>query len=248
MLLGSLSQHAAGVPAERFALQNPHVLAVRLGPEDGHEVVARAGAMIACTGNVSFDGLPVPPHVAQMFAYTGESVDLMRCQGTGVVYLAHLAQSIVVLDVGQGGVTVDGQFVLALEPQLMWTLVAVESAHAIAAVGPYNLDIQGRGKLALMCSGRPVVLRVDHGREVFADADAVIAWSTNLVTRLEAQVTSSRVWRRRGSTGEGWTMAFQGDGYVVVQPSELLPPAEFVRAGGYRGMGRGGYRQGGWGG
>jgi hypothetical protein len=36
------------------------------------------------------------------------------------------------------------------------------------------------------------------------------------------------VWRRRGNTGEGWELSFMGSGYVLVQPSELLPPQNAV--------------------
>ena len=41
---------------------------------------------------------------------------------------------------------------------------------------------------------------------------------------MQAAVTSSSVWRPRGETGEGWQMQFTGEGFVVVQPAELMPP------------------------
>ena len=41
---------------------------------------------------------------------------------------------------------------------------------------------------------------------------------------MQAQTHSSGVWRRRGNTGEGWELSFMGQGYALVQPSELLPP------------------------
>jgi hypothetical protein len=49
------------------------------------------------------------------------------------------------------------------------------------------------------------------------------------------------VWRRRGNTGEGWELSFMGQGYALVQPSELLPPQNAVIGQGLRaqyGMGQ----------
>ena len=78
--------------------------------------------------------------------------------------------------------------------------------------------------MAVTTTGAPLVMRVDPSKYCFADADAVIGWSSNLAVQMNAQVTSSSVWRPRGNTGESWEMQFSGEGVVVVQPSELLPP------------------------
>ncbi|GAA3046048.1 hypothetical protein GCM10020000_27310 [Streptomyces olivoverticillatus] len=75
-----------------------------------------------------------------------------------------------------------------------------------------------------MTSGKPLMLDVTPDRYVYADADAVVAWSSSLRVQMQAQTHSSGLWRRRGSTGEGWELNFMGQGYALVQPSELLPP------------------------
>ena len=41
---------------------------------------------------------------------------------------------------------------------------------------------------------------------------------------MQAQTHSSGVLRRRGNTGEGWELSFLGQGFALVQPSEVLPP------------------------
>lgn len=245
---GSLFHHAVGSGTERFSLQNPQILAVRLGRETGHEVLARKGAMVAFQGGVEFDGHHLTPRERQVYQYTGEQLNLMRCHGTGTVYLAHQAQYLCILDIAQDGLVVDGDYILAFDPQLSWNVVAIESQESIAATGAYNMELRGHGRVALMTSGKPLVMRVGPQSEAFADADAVIAWSAGLTTRMEAQTTSSRVWRRRRGTGEGWTMCFLGDGFVVVQPHELAGPARFQAGGGPLGMGSGGYRGNQWGG
>ncbi|GAA4956546.1 hypothetical protein GCM10023205_18420 [Yinghuangia aomiensis] len=93
----------------------------------------------------------------------------------------------------------------------------------------------------------PLVLKVDARNEAFVDADAVVAWTVGLSTRMEAQTVGSRVWRRRGGTGEGWNMCFIGEGYVVVQPHEPADPAEYAARGLPYGMGSSGYRGNRWG-
>lgn len=233
---------------ERWALQNRQMLRIMLG-QGSQEVLARKGTMVAFTGGVNFDGHMQTQGERRAAQATGEQLNLMRCTGTGTVFLANMAQAIHVIDLNNEGLTVDGQYVLAIDPTLSWNVVRIESEQGIAGVGGYNLEIGGTGKLAVMTSGKPLVMQVTPQQEVFADADAVIAWTTSLVTRMESQLTSQRVWSRRGGTGEGWNLSFQGQGYVIVQPSEMLPPTSFT-AGGYlqnRGLGSQGMRGNTWG-
>jgi hypothetical protein len=58
---------------------------------------------------------------------------------------------------------------------------------------------------------------------------------------MQAQTHSTGVWRRRGNTGEGWELSFLGQGFALVQPSEVLPPQNAVIGQGLRaqyGMGQ----------
>jgi uncharacterized protein (AIM24 family) len=207
---------------ERWALQNKQMLRVVLNGHD--DVLARKGSMVAYQGMVEFDAEYQSHGQARTRAYTGEGLDLMRCHGQGTVYFANLAQHVHLVDVDHEGLTVDSAYVLALDSGLHHEVVAVDSQHGIAGSGKYQLNITGRGKVALMTSGSPLVLPVTPDKYVSCDADAIVAWSTSLRVQMQAQTHSSGVWRRRGSTGEGWELSFMGTGYVVVQPSELLPP------------------------
>ncbi|MER0243533.1 AIM24 family protein, partial [Streptomyces sp. HSW2009] len=126
------------------------------------------------------------------------------------------------------GLTVDAGYVLALDSALHWETVAVDSQYGISGSGKYNLVISGQGKVALMTSGQPLMLQVTPDKYVNADADAIVAWSSSLRVQMQAQTHSSGVWRRRGNTGEGWELSFLGQGYALVQPSELLPPQNAV--------------------
>ncbi|WP_432035889.1 AIM24 family protein [Streptomyces cucumeris] len=227
---------------DRYALQNPHMLRVAL---TGHEdVLARKGSMVAYQGLIEFDGEYQTP--GQRRSRTvGEGLDLMRCSGQGSVYLANLAQYVHVVDVEGEGLTVDSAYVLALDSTLHWETIAVDSQYGISGSGKYNLNISGRGKVALMTSGQPLMLQVTPDKYVNVDADAIVAWSSSLRVQMQAQTHSSGVWRRRGNTGEGWELSFLGQGYALVQPSELLPPQNAVIGGGAAaqfGMGQQGAR------
>lgn len=228
---------------DRYALQNPQLLRVAL---NGHEdILARKGTMVAYQGLIEFDGEYQTQGQQRARARTGEALDLMRCSGQGTVYLANLAQHVHVLDVDHEGLTVDSAYVLALDSTLHWESIAVDSQYGISGSGKYNLNISGRGKVALMTSGQPLMMQVTPDKYVNVDADAIVAWSTSLRVQMQAQTHSSGVWRRRGNTGEGWELSFLGQGYALVQPSELLPPQNAAIGGGVAaqfGMGQQGAR------
>ncbi|POX39963.1 AIM24 family protein [Streptomyces sp. Ru73] len=228
---------------DRYALQNPQLLRVAM---TGHEdLLARKGTMVAYQGLLEFDGEYQTPHQQRRRARAGEGLDLMRVSGQGTVYLANLAQHVHLVDVDHDGLTVDSNYVLALDSTLHWEVISVDSQYGISGTGKYQLNISGRGKVALMTSGQPLMLQVTPDKYANADADAVVAWSTSLRVQMQAQTHSSGVWRRRGSTGEGWELSFLGQGYALVQPSELLPPQNAVIGSGLAaqyGMGQHGAR------
>lgn len=148
----------------------------------------------------------------------------MRCSGQGTVYFANLAQYVHVVDVEQEGLTVDSAYVLALDSTLHTEVIAVDSQYGVSGTGKYQLNISGRGRVALMTSGQPLMMHVTPEKYVSVDADAIVAWSTGLRVQMQAQTHSSSVRTRRGSTGEGWELSFLGQGFALVQPSEVMPP------------------------
>ncbi|MGV9242890.1 AIM24 family protein [Streptomyces sp. NPDC003710] len=228
---------------ERYSLQNPQLLRVLL---EGHDdVLARKGTMVAYQGLVEFDAEYQSGGQRRALAHTGEGLDLMRCHGQGTVYFANLAQYVHIMDVEQDGLTVDSSYVLAMDSSLHHEVIAVDSQYGISGSGKYQLNITGRGKVALMTSGAPLVMQVTPDKYVNCDADAIVAWSTGLRVQMQAQTHSTGVWRRRGNTGEGWELSFMGSGFALVQPSELLPPQSAVIGQGLRaqyGMGQYGAR------
>ncbi|NGN68621.1 AIM24 family protein [Streptomyces sp. A7024] len=220
---------------ERYALQNPYLLRAFLDGQS--DILARKGAMVAYQGMIEFDGEFQSNQRRRTRAMAGgEGLDLMRCSGQGTVYFANLAQHIHVVDVPQDGLTVDGAYVLALDSTLHWEIIAVDSQYGISGSGKYNLEITGRGKVALMTSGKPLLLQITPEKFASVDADAIVAWSSGLRVQMQSQTSSSGVWRRRGNTGEGWELNLTGQGYALVQPSEQLPPQNAQIGGGVRGQ------------
>ncbi|AWI30852.1 AIM24 family protein [Streptomyces tirandamycinicus] len=217
-----LFSHAEQQSQDRYVVQNPQLLRVALTGHD--DVLARKGAMVAYQGLIDFDGEYQPGNRRGARARTGEGLDLMRCSGQGTVYFANLAQYVHVVDVDQEGITVDSAYVLALDSTLHTEVIAVDSQYGISGSGKYQLNISGRGKVALMTSGQPLMMQVTPDKYVNVDADAIVAWSSSLRVQMQAQTHSTGVWRRRGNTGEGWELSFLGQGFALVQPSEVLPP------------------------
>ncbi|MFI6443156.1 AIM24 family protein [Kitasatospora sp. NPDC050543] len=216
-----LLDHTALTGDDRYALQNPQMLRVVL--DGGPDVLARSGAMVAHTGRVQFTGW-TPPGRRGRGGNSPTALDLMRCTGHGTVYLANLAQHLHILDLQRERLTVTSSYVLALDSTVSWQVVNIEGGERISGMGTHSLELSGSGRLVLMTSGQPLVMRVEPGRYVYADADAVVGWSSGLEVQLQAQSSNTEAWRRRGTATEGWEMAFTGSGMVLVQPSELLTP------------------------
>lgn len=231
---------------ERFSLQNGKMLKATLGAQGMREFYARRGAMVAYQGAATFDA-----HWEgwgsrfQRFFSGGEGLNLMKVAGSGAVYLANQAQDIHILDLAGDGLTVDGKNVLAFDAGLNWDLVRIDTQVRIAGVGNYQVELRGEGKVAVCTSGAPLVMHVTPMNYYFADADAVVGWSSSLQVSMQAAVTSSAAWKPRGNTGESWQIQFSGEGYVIVQPCELLPPYNALAGAGLAGqfgLGQGGFR------
>jgi uncharacterized protein (AIM24 family) len=212
-----------------LSLQNPRMLKARL---DGSELLARQGAMVAYQGQVEFayEGAGGVGRFLKK-ALTGEGVPLMRCRGTGDVFLAQDANELHILDLdGDAGVTVNGANVLAFEPGLTWDIRRVEGASALSG-GVFNMVFSGTGRLVISAFGTPVVLNTGEA-PTFADLQSAVAWSSSLQTRL-VRTAGAAALIGRGS-GEAFQLAFQGAGFLVVQASEgpVVPAHNHGNSGG----------------
>jgi len=228
---GNMEQESAQ-PGLR--LQNSKMLKVELRGE----VFARTGAMVAYQGNVEFQAQGAGG-IGKFFKQklTGEGVPLMKLAGHGDVFLADQASDIYLVDLEgpHDGLSINGKNVLAFEPTLSWDIKMVQGMGMLSSAGMFNCVFSGQGRLAITAKGTPVVLQVDQ--PTYADPQAAICWSTSLQTgyhRADQLGLGTLLGR---STGEAFTMSFAGQGFVVVQPSEELPPGVALQAGQSGGLG-----------
>lgn len=187
------------------------------------EVMARSGSMVAYQGNLSFDALGSGGiGRAIRNTLTGEGVPLMKVSGQGDLFLADAASDVHLIDLdGSDGLTINGSNVLAFDSTLSYDVKRVQGAAAQANAGLFNCVFTGRGRIAITTDGIPVVLTVDQ--QTFADPNAAVAWSSSLQTSIKRNDSFNLGTLMGRSTGERFTLAFSGQGFVVVQPSELPP-------------------------
>jgi uncharacterized protein (AIM24 family) len=157
---------------------------------------------------------------------TGEGVKLMVATGVGDLFLAQDKRKIMILDLENERMTVNGDNILAFDSGIDWDIKRVEGASRLAG-GLYNVVLEGTGKVALTSDGEPVLL--DTSTPTFADPESAIAWSGGVRTGVRSDI-SFKSFTGRGS-GESFQVSFEGDGWVLIQPSEGPTVPEHSHAG-----------------
>jgi len=213
------SDHAPTESDERFQRENSYTLDVAV---DG-TVMARAGAMVAYTGDLSFTGrASAEGGLTGMLkeAATGEGTPVMAVEGDGVVYLADAEKKVQIVDLGpRETITVNGEDVLAFEPGLEYEIGSIDSLAGSLAGGFTNVHLSGPGRAAITTHGDPLVLE----RPVTTDPSATVAWSG---PGPSVDVNAGLSDMIGQESGERLQMEFaDGEGTVVVQPYEELGPA-----------------------
>jgi len=202
--------------AESFALQNAKLLKVRLSQT---AIRAKLGSMVAYTGNVTFEhsGSGVAKFVKK--AVTSEGQALMKCFGEGDVFVADSAQDIQLFRLQGERLTVNGRNILAFEDGIEWDIERLRGAGAMMGGGLFNTKLEGSGWVAVVSDGPPVCLQVGAGHPpVYADPQAAVAWSSGVTTSLKTDFKAKNLIGL--GSGETFQIAFGGEGWVLVQPSE----------------------------
>jgi uncharacterized protein (AIM24 family) len=188
------------------------------------DMLARQGAMVAYRGNLQFERKGQGVGGMLKRAVTGEGLPLMSVRGQGEAWFAHEAQNCFVVEVEPGDLfTVNGRNVLCFDSTLQYDIKTVKGS-GIAGGGLFNSVFSGHGRLGLVCEGDPLVIPVSAQQPVFVDTDAVVGWSAHLATSLHrSQSVGSML---RGGSGEAVQLRLDGEGFVVVRPSEQKPAQE----------------------
>nr|WP_203587714.1 AIM24 family protein [Actinospica acidiphila] len=185
------------------------------------EMLARQGAMVAYRGNLQFERKGQGVGGMLKRAVTGEGLPLMAVRGQGEAWFAQEAQNCFVVEVDPGDeFTVNGRNVLCFDATLSYRISTVKGA-GVTGGGLFNSVFTGHGKLGLVCEGSPLVIPVTPQSPVHVDTDAVVGWTAGLSTSLHrSQSLGSML---RGGSGEAVQLVLQGQGHVVVRPSEAPP-------------------------
>ena len=228
----ALQQFAETQSSEAFALQNSKLLKISLRDVT---VQAKLGTMVAYQGDVKFEhaGSGGMARLVKKVT-TGEDVKFMKCSGSGELFLAELAQEIHVLRLENDEITCNGANLLAFDAGIDWDIKRVEGAGGLLTGGLFNVSLKGSGYVALLSDGPPVLLNVGEA-PTFADPQAAITWSSGVRTTLKTDINVKTLIGR--GSGETMQVAFEGTGWVLVQPSEgAVTPGPLGGGGGGGGL------------
>jgi uncharacterized protein (AIM24 family) len=213
-----------------ITLQSSHCVKATINGE----ILARQGALIAYRGNL---GIEVKSQGMGNFlkrAMTGEGLKLMSVRGQGEAWFANVAEHCFVLDFESGdGFSVNGRNVLCFDSTLQYQIGMVSGAGMFGG-GLFNSTFTGQGRLAISADGHPLVIPVSPNMPVLVDTDAVVGWSAQLQTQIHRSQGMKSI--LRGGSGEMFQIVFQGQGFVLVQPSEGMPVTKSSSGGALSGL------------
>ena len=235
---GSLFQEfRENTSPDPFSLQSKKLLKIQMGYGP---VWARSGSMVAYQGDVRFENKG-SGGLGKMLksAVTGEGVDMMQCTGNGELFVADDAAEVQIMYLENDSISVNGNNVLAFSASVDWDIQRIQARGGVMTGGLYNVALRGTGYVAITTKGDPVALDVASA-PTFGDAQAVVMWTAGVTmdVRIDTGGLRSLV---RGGSGETLQMAFGGQGYVLVQPSESVVEGKGQADGGNRGGGIGGF-------
>lgn len=202
-----------------FEMETDRILEVNLQSS----VWTKAGSMVSYRGDIKFTREGLLEHGVERLlknALTGEGMRLSKAEGRGKIYLADMGKKISVLHLNNESIFINGNDVLAFEPQLKWDIKLMRKLTGVLAGGLFNIKFEGSGLVAITSHYDPLTLKVTRDQPVFTDPNATIAWSGSLTPEFKTDI-SLKTFFGRGS-GESIQMKFAGDGFVVVQPYEEL--------------------------
>jgi uncharacterized protein (AIM24 family) len=196
-----------------FALQNSKLLKVKLNGS----VSARQGSMVAYQGQADFN-YQSAGGIGKMLKQklTGEGVATMTVSGQADVFFADQSRDVHLIYLEGDAVSINGRSVLAFDTSLDVDVHMISGAGMMSG-GLFNTIIRGTGWVAITTMGTPVVLQTDA--PTFVDSNAVVCWSANLQTSVARSFKMSGLIGR--GTGEAVQIGFAGQGWVIVQPSEI---------------------------
>lgn len=202
---------------EVFEIENNYILNINLNGK----AWSKKGAMISYSGDVKFRREGTFEHGLDKFvkkAVTGESSTLMKMKGQGKVYLADQGKEIVVLNLQNERIYVNGNDLLAFDDQIDWDITMMSSGVGMSAGGLFHVKLEGTGMVAVTTHFTPITLVVTPDQPIYTDPNATVAWSGGLNPSVKADIDFKTLLGK--DSGETFQLKFQGQGFVIVQPFE----------------------------
>lgn len=225
---------------DAFILQNKKLLKVNMDACNG-QVLCKAGSMVAYQGQISFARKGGGAGKWIKKKVSGEEFTLMEATGQGDLFLADASNDIILLYLNNEAIGVESLNLLAFTPGIAWDIGRIKGAGGMMAGGLWCVNLQGTGYLALISKGEPLALAVTPDQPTYTDPNATIAWSQSLTPNVHVDAKLSSLKGIFGSAhGELFQLAFQGQGFVIIQPSEVPPTTSLAGPSGASGGGAGG--------
>ncbi|MGW7055187.1 TerD family protein [Streptomyces sp. NPDC054887] len=217
-LKAALQPYREAATGQRWTPQNQQLMRVELGL-GGTPILARQGSMVMYQGKVDFSHKGAGFTGRIVGNATGQEMQLMRCSGRGQVFLAEDGAHLHPIELQGDGICVSAENVLAFDESLQYEVRRIEG-HGIPGGALFTMQFQGTGTVVVKTHGVPVVLPVTP--TTFADANAVVAWSSASQVILSSQVRLRRN-AYPGHSGETVNLQFRGapGNFIVVQPYEV---------------------------
>ncbi|MER5769188.1 TerD family protein [Streptomyces sp. NPDC001985] len=217
-LQAALQPYRESPTGQRWTLQSQHLMRVEMAM-GGSAVLARHGSMVMYQGKVDFSHKGAGFVGRRIGNATGQEMQLMRCTGRGQVFLAEDAAHLHPIELQGDGICVSAENVLAFDEDLQYEIRRIEG-HGIPGGALFTMQFTGTGTVVVKTHGTPVVLPVTP--TTFADANAVVAWSSASQVILSSQVRLRRH-SYPGHSGETVNLQFRGapGNFIVVQPYEV---------------------------
>jgi uncharacterized protein (AIM24 family) len=202
-----------------FRRNGSRVLEVDLA---GNTVRVLAGSMVAYVGEVTFkkSGMGGGEGIrgALKRKVTGESLDLMDMSGHGTVYLAHQGTQVELVELAGETLKVESSALLAVGTGLQTAVEFSGLRGASTGQGLFTTTVTGTGQVAVLSDGPPLVLAVTPQTPLVVDPDAYVCAKGQLTQSFVTDVS----WRDAvgAGGGEAYSLKFDGQGVVYVQPAE----------------------------
>ena len=204
----------------QFVMNGHRIIDVHV---QGESFRAISGAMVAYQGDIKFKRAPIGGgeglRGAVKRGVTGESLELMDCEGSGIVHLAVDAGYVELVHLQNDTLTVESSAMLAFESHLRTGVNFAGLRGMSSGQGLFTTTVSGSGTLALLSLGGPLIaLEVSPEFPLVVDPDAYVGHRGQLQQTFVADI-SWRTFVGRGN-GEAFSLRFEGHGFVYLQPEE----------------------------